>query len=56
MKILNEQEFEQVAFNHLSGTDFEDVMNFYKKSTAKPHHYVVIDTTDCMFLSCRVRV
>ena len=33
MKIPKKQEFQQIAFNHLSDIDF---MNLYKKCTAKP--------------------
>ena len=34
MKIPNKREHQQVAFNHSSGTDFENFMNIYKKRTA----------------------
>ena len=34
MKIPNKQELPQIAFNQSSDTEFEDFMNFYKKSTA----------------------
>ena len=32
-------------FNHLSEIDFQDFMNFYKKSTEKPYSFLVIDAT-----------
>ena len=31
--------------NHSSDTDFQDFMNLYKKCTAKPYSFLVIDTT-----------
>ena len=45
MKILNKRELQQIALNHSSDIDFEDFMNLYKKCTAKPHYFLVIDTT-----------
>ena len=45
MKIPNKRVLQQIAFNHSSDIDFQDFMNLYKKSTAKPHSYLVIDTT-----------
>ena len=42
MKIQNKREF---AFNHLSGIDFQDFMNLYKKLKSKPYSFLVIDTT-----------
>ena len=33
MKIPNKRELQQIAFNHLSDTDFQDFMNLYKKCT-----------------------
>ena len=45
MKIPNKQVLLQIAFNHSSDIDFNDFMNLYKKSTAKPYSYLVIDTT-----------
>ena len=44
MKILNKRELQQIALNHSSDIDFEDFMNLYKKCTAKPHYFLVIDT------------
>ena len=45
MKIPNKRELQQTAFNHSSDIDFQDFMNLYKKCTAKPYSFLVIDTT-----------
>ena len=45
MKIPNKRKIQQIAFNHSSVIDFQDFMNLYKKCTAKPYFFVVIDTT-----------
>ena len=45
MKIPNKRELQQIAFNHSPDIDFQDFMNFYKKWTAKPYSFLVIDTT-----------
>ena len=45
MKIPSKQELQQTAFNHSSDIDFKDFMNLYKKFTAKPYSFLVIDTT-----------
>ena len=42
MKIPNKRELQQIAFNHSSDIDF---MNLYKKFTAKPYSFLVIDAT-----------
>ena len=34
-----------MALNHLSGIDFQDFMNLYKKCTAKPYSFLVVDAT-----------
>ena len=44
-KIPNKRKLEQIAFNHSSDIDFQDFMNLYKKCTAKPYSFLVIDTT-----------
>ena len=44
-KIPNKQELQQIPFNHLSDIGFEGFMNLYKKFTAKPYSFLVIDTT-----------
>ena len=45
MNIPNKRELQQIALNHSSDIDFQDLMNFYKKCTAKPYAILVIDTT-----------
>ena len=43
MKFLNKQE--QMASHNSSDIDFKDFMNLYKKCTAKPYSFLVIDAT-----------
>ena len=45
MKISSKWELQQITFNHSSDTDFRDFMNFYKKCTARPYSFLIIDTT-----------
>ena len=45
MKITNKRELQKIAFNHSSDNDFQDFMNLYKKYTAEPNSFLVIDTT-----------
>ena len=45
MKIPNKRELRQITFNHSPDIDFQDFMNLYKKWTAKPYSFLVIDTT-----------
>ena len=45
MKIPNKREHQQIEFNHSSDIDFTDFMNLFKKCTAKPHSFLVIDAT-----------
>ena len=45
MKVLNKRELQQIAYNHSSGIEFKDFMNFYKKFSENPHSFLVIDTT-----------
>ena len=45
MKIPNKQGLQWIAINHSSGIDFRDSMNLYKKCTAKPYSFLVIDAT-----------
>ena len=44
MKIPNKIERQQIVFNHLLDIDFQDFMNLYKKCTAKPYYFLIIDT------------
>ena len=43
VKIPNKRELQQIAFNHSSDIEFQDFMNFYKRYTAKPYSFLVID-------------
>ena len=43
MKIPNKQELHQIAFNHSSDIDIQDFRNLYKKYTAKPYSFWLID-------------
>ena len=45
MKIPNKGELQQVAFNHSTDIDFKDFTSLYKKCTAKPYSFLVIDST-----------
>ena len=45
MKLPNRQELQKIAFNHFSDIAFKDFMNLYKKCTAKPYPFLVIDAT-----------
>ena len=44
MKIPNKRDLQQIAFNHSSDIDFEECTNLYKKCTAKPYSFLVINT------------
>ena len=44
-KFQTNKELQQIAFNHSTDIDFRDFMNIYKKCTAKPYSFLVIDTT-----------
>ena len=44
-KIPNKGKLQQIAFNHSLDIDFKDFMNLYKKCTAKPYSFLVIDAT-----------
>ena len=45
MKIPSKGELQQIAFNQSSNIEFQDFMNLYKKFSAKPYTFLVIDTT-----------
>ena len=45
MKIANKRELQQTAFNHSYYIDSQVSMNLYKKCTAKPYWFLVVDTT-----------
>ena len=44
-KIPNERKFQQIVNNHSSDVDCKEFINLYKKCTAKPYHFLVIDAT-----------
>ena len=43
MKISNNLELQPILTNHSSDIDFKDFINLYKKCTAKPYCFSVID-------------
>ena len=43
MKISNKLELQKIAFKNSSDIDFKDLINHYKKCTAKPYYFLVID-------------
>ena len=45
MKLPSKRELQQIAFSNSSDIDFQDFMNLYKKCTAKPYSFLVIDAT-----------
>ena len=45
MKIPNKLELQKTAFTHSLDIGFKDFMNLYKKCTAKPYSFLVIDAT-----------
>ena len=45
MKIPNKRELQQIVYNHSLDIDFKDFMDHYKKCTAKPYSFLVIDAT-----------
>ena len=55
MKIPNKSGLQQIAFNHSSDIGFQDFMNLYKKCTAKPYSFLVIDITLALDNSSRFR-
>ena len=55
MKIPNKRRLQQIAFNHSSDINFQDVMNLYKNCTAKPYSFLVIATTLASDNSSRFR-
>ena len=55
MKIPNKRELQYITFNHSLDINFQDVINLYKKCTANPHPFLVIDTTLALDHSSRFR-
>ena len=39
MKIPNNRELQQIAFNHSSDIELKDFMNLYKECAAKPYSF-----------------
>ena len=55
MKVPSKRQLQQIAFNHSSDIDFQEFMNLYKKCTAKPFSFSVIDITFASGNSSRFR-
>ena len=55
MKIPNKRELQQIISYHSSDIEFQDFINLYKKRTAKPYSFLVIDTTLASDNSSRFR-
>ena len=55
MTIPNKRELQKFTFNHLSNIGFENFMNLYKKFTAKPYSFLMIDTTLASDIPLRFR-
>ena len=45
MKTTNKQELPKIASHNSSDINFKDFMNLYKKCTAKPYSFLVVDAT-----------
>ena len=45
MKIPNRQELQQIALNHMSDIDFEEIKRLYRKCSQDPYSFLVIDIT-----------
>ena len=45
MKMPHKREHQLITFIHSSDIDFQDLMNLYKKCTAKPYSFLLIDST-----------
>ena len=45
MKTPNNQQVQQIAFNHSPDINCKGFLNFYKKFTAKPNYLLVTDIT-----------
>ena len=45
MKITNKREFQKIPLNHSSHINFKDFIKIYKKCTAEPLTFLVIDKT-----------
>ena len=45
MSIPNKEELQQIALNYSSDINSKDFIKVYKKYTAEPYSFLVIDTT-----------
>ena len=45
MKILNKRELQQIALTHSSDIDFKDFIKIYKKCTAEPYFFFLVNYT-----------
>ena len=45
MNIPNRKELQEIGYYHSSDIDLKDFMRIYKKCTAEPYSFLVIDTT-----------
>ena len=45
IKIPNKRELQQTELNHSSNIDFKNFIKIYKKRTAEPYSFLVVDTT-----------
>ena len=45
MRIPNKEELQQIALNYSSDINSKDFIKVYKKYTAEPYSFLVIDTT-----------
>ena len=45
MNVPKDRELQQIACKHISDISYKKVLNFYKKCTAKPYYFLVIDIT-----------
>ena len=54
-KVPNKQELQQISFDHSSDIYFKVFVNIYKKCTAKPDSFLLIDATLALDNSLRFR-
>ena len=55
MKIPIKKKLQQTALNHSSDIYSKDFIKIYKKCTAKPYSFLVVDTTLPLYNSLRFR-
>ena len=44
MKIHNERELQNIAFNHSADIDYKDFLKIYRNCTHEPYSFLTIDT------------